>query len=407
MLRLAAEHGVTEYQFSIVLAHWWNQTKSDYRFHLGRHVTYIAKIGHGRDIDTLIQALERGTGYSGFAGMTLSAFRDVSGVHVGTFVRGIHYWCPACMKEQVQRGLPVYEKLIWRLKAITRCSIHRIALECCCPSCGSHQSRHVDVWPECSACHASLVGDELDWTQVLTPSESEPDILEIVSYCAINPETVFRKDAARAFWELIRADKSATIRLKYDFFRRRHEPSRTLIDVLLRFAHEVQVPLLSILLDPYQAAAIRPLLGNLPSSEMNFQPKRRLTLKVREGLRQSLLLGIQSGEKYISLTELCRIHGCTSVVPKYWFPDLTEAFLARNRERRAVVVGAQARALERIHIDEGLDVRVTEVGWHEAIREVSREFNLPIHLVRDRLSVLRQMPIEKQSGCSKNYSENH
>jgi hypothetical protein len=73
---------------------------------------------------------------------------------------------------------------------------------------------------------------------------------------------------------------------------------------------------------------------------------------------------------------------------------LAVAFLARNRERRAVVAEAQARTLERIHIDKKLYQKVARIGWHEAIREISRELGVPIHLVRDRLSVLRQQLVE-------------
>ncbi len=101
ILRLATEHGVTEYQLHRLLSWWWTHTKSESQNELGRHVGYISKVGYGKDVETLVQALEKGTGQIGLSSLTLSAFSDICGTHVGCQSRHVHCWCPACLRDQV------------------------------------------------------------------------------------------------------------------------------------------------------------------------------------------------------------------------------------------------------------------------------------------------------------------
>lgn len=392
ILRLATEHGVTEYQFHRLLASWWNSVRSEKQCELGRHVGYVSKVGYGKDIDTLIQALERGTGQEGLSSLTLSAFRDICGTHVGCQSRHVRYWCPACIRDQIHENLPVYEKLAWRLNAISRCRSHKLALESECPWCGLHQLRHVDTWPNCSECGKSLIAKEHLWRPSSCPSDGESDMLDVISYCAANPETVFQRDAARQFWELVRKDKNVEGHMRNQYFHRK-VPDRTLISVLLRFAREVQVPLLSILLDPMQAATIRPL----PIDESNpigggnaARLGRRLPMAQRIALRRALQLYLRSSKTYKSLERLCRPFPCTTSVARYWYPDLVQAVAEHNRKLLKGAANNQQRALERIRIDLRLISKADEVGWHKVEVELAKQCNVPLHRVRKRLLDLKR-----------------
>ena len=388
LLRLAAEHGVSEYQFHRVVAHWWNQTKEDGEQSLGGHITYITKIGHGRDIDALVRAIERGTGFLGVSGMTLSAFRDLSGPHVADVVRKIHQWCPACLKEWEAAGLPIYEKLQWRLSPITRCTIHGVALEDCCPSCGRHQARHEDTWPSCYSCGENLSGDAHLWRMQPRATEGESDLIDVIEYCACHPDRYFEGSVARRFWQMIREGRLETHRISYEYLHLRKIPHRTLISVLLGFAQDVNVPLLSILLDPNEASAIRPL----PYDRVRRKPqgkRHRLSLDDRKALRRDLILSARKGCDAPSLTKICRKHGCSPSVARYWYPDLVEAILTIRRAQRLDLLHEYERRLDSLHLDDSLKSRATLVGWHEATRDTAQDLDVPIWLVRRRIAILR------------------
>lgn len=47
-------------------------------------------------------------------------------------------WCPLCYSESSQKGLPLYEPLIWCVSAVKICPIHQYPLMNYCPHCGQH-----------------------------------------------------------------------------------------------------------------------------------------------------------------------------------------------------------------------------------------------------------------------------
>ena len=398
ILRLATEHGVTEYQFHRLLAWWWNQAKSDDQAELGRHVGYVSKVGYGKDIDTLIQALEKGTGQTGLASLTLGAFRDICGTHVGCQSRHVHSWCPACIRDQIQANLPIYEKLAWRLNAITRCRTHKLALVSTCPWCNRHQLRHVDTWPSCSECGRSIIAKERLWRPSFSASDGEADLLEVITYCAEKPGTVFRRDAARKFWNMVREDMRRAGHPKSEYFHSRPAPTRTLISVLLRFAREVNVPLLSILLDPMQAAAIRTLPmgdhGHSCGSRVTLD-RWRLSVAQRQSLGRALKQYLKNGETYRSLKQLCGPYHCTTSVARYWYPELARAVIERNRTLKRSISRKHEQSLERLGLDIQLVLKAEAIGWHKVEAELSEEFEAPIHRVRKRLAHLKRDLVSK------------
>lgn len=401
LLRLAQEHGVSEYQFHSILAFWWNETKATHEHLLGRHVAYIQKAGYGRDIDTLIKALERGTGQSGLASLTLSAFGDISGVHVGSFIKRVRCWCPACLRDQKSDGGVSYEKLLWRLQAITRCHVHQIVLEDACPACGSHQPRHVDTWPRCSVCDVDLTTAEKTWRHATTPSSGEADMIDIVGYCASHPTVIFRGDAARQFWHLVRAKGSFFAPRSQESFHNRPVVQKTLIGTLLRMAEEMQLPLLSILLDPVQAASIRPLVTELPPGISPPGPsRRRLSRRDIDQLGIQLRKALAVDAEPASLTRACEEIQCTTTAARYWFPELVQALIARKHEHNERMAEQSNCALQALSLDVDLIHRAEQFGWHRVARELSGELGVAVRRVRLRLAELK----EAESKCELGHS---
>jgi len=399
LLRLAREHGVSEYQFHSILAFWWNETKAPHEHPLGRHIAYIQKVGHGRDIDTLIQALERGTGQPGLASLTLSAFRDISGVHVGSFIKRVRCWCPACLRDQQRDGGVTYEKLLWRLQVITRCRVHQIALEDLCPACKSHQPRHVDTWPRCSNCNADLTAAEKTWRHATTPGGGEADMIDIVGYCALHPNVIFHEDAARRFWRLVRAEGSFFAPRSQESFHNRPVVQKTLIGTLLRMAEEMQLPLLSILLDPVQAASIRPLVTEPPADVLpTGRPRRHLSHSDIRRLGNQLRKALAVGAEPVSLKKVCEEFQSTTTAARYWFPELAQALIAQNREHNARKAEQSNCALQALSLDDDLIRRAELLGWHHVARELSEELGVAVRRVRQCLAELKAAQNESEFG---------
>lgn len=49
-------------------------------------------------------------------------------------------WCPACYQQWRDEQRPLYQPLLWVLRAVTICSVHQRRLEEQCPFCSKHQS---------------------------------------------------------------------------------------------------------------------------------------------------------------------------------------------------------------------------------------------------------------------------
>jgi transcriptional regulator with XRE-family HTH domain len=55
-------------------------------------------------------------------------------------LRAAPSWCPVCYHEWQEKGLPIYQPLLWMLQIMTVCLRHRRRLEVRCPNCRKKQS---------------------------------------------------------------------------------------------------------------------------------------------------------------------------------------------------------------------------------------------------------------------------
>lgn len=72
-------------------------------------------------------------------------------------------WCSACLQRDLESNSPVYERLLWSLRQVSYCPIHRIKLRAQCAKCGYVHQRELTrraVSGLCSHCHGWLGGRE-------------------------------------------------------------------------------------------------------------------------------------------------------------------------------------------------------------------------------------------------------
>lgn len=404
--RLAAAHGIALSSFCRLLDDWWERDKPVDEASLGRYVSHIPKCGYGRDIEQLVKVLEAGTGFPGLASMTLLAFKQVSGRHVGEILRHVHHWCPACMQQWEQGGTPAYEKLLWRLKPISRCPIHRIRLENRCPHCGGGQTRRGDhPWFRCSQCFKPLCNDSSRWTIALTAAPGEKDLIDVLAFCASNPSYVFRRDSPHRFFHAIKHELGGE-RLSDsagDYFHKRNIPTRKLVGSLLRIAQRFQTPLTDLLVDPKQAAAARPLNGMEPKP-LNLHPANKAhDHLVRERVRQELEVALQQGLEGKSLAQICRevsvCHSCAS----RWFPLIVASLVKHQTELREKQRELDLARLDAITLDDLLTPEMQAIGWHKIPHVIARQWSVSIYIARKRVSALRRTayPVERGSRKTK------
>lgn len=145
----------------------------------------------------IMEVFEHVTGYR-LRDSILMFLRDSLGKSRGEVVNGFR-WCPECLKEMEDLGHTPYFKLIWHLKAIKSCPIHRTPLESNCWFCGDHQAgyRRIAAMGNCQNCLKPLS----DRGRPISPDEIEPtwsdfgfDLIQLFEDIAENPQAVFPED---------------------------------------------------------------------------------------------------------------------------------------------------------------------------------------------------------------------
>lgn len=148
--RLSEQHRLTPKRLLKILGDWtingsnpenWIGNPDD----LGQLHGYL---GRAR---TLAEALEVATSVRH---LKCHTFVPIANVIARNGVGGMsHYrkWCPLCLQEQSQQGLPLFTLLGWGPKAVTACSLHRVLLLDECSNCGKKQ-HHIPSSTDLSTC---------------------------------------------------------------------------------------------------------------------------------------------------------------------------------------------------------------------------------------------------------------
>ncbi len=89
--------------------------------------------GSGLVAEKWVKALEAITLRHGLSALTLLPFREAfSKQHA---CRRERAWCPLCLYSQDQSDGIIYEQLLWTLKSVSVCSVHKVILQTKCPHC--------------------------------------------------------------------------------------------------------------------------------------------------------------------------------------------------------------------------------------------------------------------------------
>lgn len=106
----------------------------------GKEQTRLRRYGQGMDNSSdsaarWVSALAAATGITNIQCLTFIDFRHL--LPRSELLRPNEAWCSRCWMEARQSGRAVYTPLLWRVRLVRACDIHRCRLQELCPRCGS------------------------------------------------------------------------------------------------------------------------------------------------------------------------------------------------------------------------------------------------------------------------------
>ncbi|WP_315969475.1 TniQ family protein [Oceanobacillus massiliensis] len=104
-------------------------------------------------------------------------------------------WCPECLQVALDNEEPIYEQLVWTLKIVSICTIHRIKLSTHCPYCSKKMSvlSRNGKPGSCSTCERWL--GEKGWTpRIDDNSEDIKKTILILQMMIPNSNTMYRRE---------------------------------------------------------------------------------------------------------------------------------------------------------------------------------------------------------------------
>lgn len=118
--------------------------------------------GLGESAINWSSALSAVTTVGGLDSLTFLPWRNVISQN-GLSTKPHGQFCPLCLAEDRAAGRIPYFRLAWESALVTACYRHRVALHCCCHSCGKNNVRHksayvVPGW--CTRCGEFLGGSD-------------------------------------------------------------------------------------------------------------------------------------------------------------------------------------------------------------------------------------------------------
>ena len=353
-------------------------------------------------VRSLVKCLEIATGIQHLSRSTLLPIAAaISSQCIGS-LRPARAWCGNCLEEDVKQGRPAYDRLVWSLKPIERCEIHKLALQMACEQCGEaqrvpHASGDMTL---CYRCESSLITPPRTSDVVSTPSFGEMDCLDLIKAISKGeldaigplPIDVFESHLVRFLPDLARVVHSLAERSSVQ--RDAKECSRPSLPTLLKKAHVAGCSVTSMLSQPMMAAAS----SGQCIRDHSFLPKTphpRQTFEVETYVHEILSEMLDAPDD-LELPGLERISQELGVSPgyiRYRFPNIVQRWLSRRRAHTAKETGRKHRAcIEEINLL--LSKNSTFSSAKELERHLSGVAGCSIHVAR-RAMLSRKLPISR------------
>lgn len=349
-LRMARAHGCTQWQLARHLAAWWDHKQGNRTKTRFLSAQTLAISGAGQDVAKLVDALTQGTGIETLRSGTLLVLQQAAARTCLGTLRNTRAWCPACYENDTAARREIYDRLLWAIVPIGRCSIHAITLMDRCPTCGSTQdyTTRCTSLDRCGACGGSLV----DGKRVTAdrPELGEKLVEELVAASATDPGLTLNREGMRLFFKRSRCElpKGDPLLTTPSLTSRSCRPT---LGTMIRMATAFNVSLLD-----FQSAQPPPVNRSLytpQSPGFPARPRHKLPPEARVRVEEALETLLARPEMPPPFLAFCEQQRVSTGYVAYQFPVLAK----RYAERRSV--GVREKAVARLKaaqmaIDAGL-----------------------------------------------------
>lgn len=335
---------------------------------------------HSPNVAIALNALQHATGQM-LSGTTLIALRHACAGNCIGSIKHERSWCPRCLEDDIAAGQPAYDRLLWRVQGIERCSTHRLRLFRTCVHCGSSQAREkaqVDL-------HLCLVcGDKLYTGVSRTDYMAKPLFGEVQTEWLVENLSSLHETAkaplSRFLSKVDVTDRQLAKKLG-DIFHARCRPARPQLTSFIAVATCFNVNLIQLLTEPEEAAKQAVLRIGRASPRTLHRPSSHLRKSRTLWFKDELLKAIAAGPPYPSTAEFCRTRDYSASAASNTFPRLTSE-LSQKRSAWKKHVSEQhlkkaRNAMRRLRTERGL------LTLKSFTRLIARESGAPLHLVRN------------------------
>ena len=373
--RISYAHGVSRFQFISHLQSRW-------RTETGNHLPRCEELrwdGYGPNVAIALSALEYAFGYS-LEGTTLIGLHGIcAGNSIGS-IKHERCWCPACFKSDREAGRPPYDRLLWRVQGVERCSLHKLRLRRNCPHCESGQTKDGSKaeLDNCSRCGQSLssltsIGDYSP-RPLFGEAQTEQLILRLDELKGARPGPL------RVFLNNVRSPAKELNRHLGDIFHTRRCPILPQLTSLIAVATHFGVDVVQLITAPASAAAQSWLEIDRAAPRKVRRPTSHLRANRTAWFGKELETAIAAGPPYPSTAQFCRSRDYSVTAASNTFPWLTAKLSALHRgwkraetERQTV---AAAKAIRSLRPD------TKRLPGKVVTRIVAEQSGAPLHIVR-------------------------
>lgn len=316
-------------------------------------------------------------------------------------------WCPPCLRQAAEEGLPNFSRLIWRFASYSHCSVHGARIERSCPHCGFASIRNSGSFL-CPKCKGSLEVGARYGRPSRVESWTNHCIEELIDWTSNHPTQPLRKASLTRFLSAVDAVDDAKTRsyipakrdrddfVKYLRWRDasvptlglRPDTSRVDLGDLLRASAKQCVSVLDMLLRPEESAS-----ALLPGVQYHFELPALHGEAANDCARLARIVEALTDDVDCVLPAMQGILRCARIRKAY------KSRMAGHYSRYAVQLRIQrslflAISPGRINLAFRAAVRMIEEGVEECdlVERVVRQFCIPVEtsigLARSAFTVL-------------------
>ena len=373
--RLALAHGVTRHQFITHLRLWWAKRQ-------GRRLPRCEELrwdGYSPNVALGLAALKDATGLD-LSPCSLIALQSTCAGNCVGATKHIRWWCPACFRDDLGDAREPYDRLVWRIQGIDRCSVHRHKLISSCPVCGAIQSNDTSAADlrHCSCCGGDLVQPYGPSAYLPQPTFGEAQVERLIA----NLGTISKLEPfpLRRFFASLGVERAQIEEELGDLIHTRCIMSRPALTSVISTSACFDVDVLQLLMAPKDAARQATFDFKRALPERRSRPFPRIGHARSAWFEKQLIAAIQAGPPFPSVPAFCRSKDFSCQAARHRFSALIRQLSRKHFEwkrRCARKLRSKARRVLR-----GLGCKRDLLTQREIILLVAQRSGAPLHAVR-------------------------